>query len=127
MCRELGRLSNGYKDIIGTKTICFISKDMVPKSAKLTHMRIVCTSKPHKSDPERIRLCAGGDQLIYDSPLRTPTTDITTVKLHANSTTSTKGARYMTGDINNFYLSTSMRFFEYARNHRKTPHKSSST
>ena len=75
--------------------------------------------KPHKSDPERIRLCAGGDQLIYDGPLWTPMADITTVKIHANSTISTKGARYMTGDIKNFYLGTAMKKFEYAKYHRK--------
>ena len=92
---------------------------MIPKNKKLTYMRIVCTLKPTKSDKERIRLCAGGDQLPYDGPLKTPTVDITTVKLHANSTISTKGARYMTGDIKYFYLGTPIKNDEYAKFHRK--------
>ena len=45
--------------------------------------------------------------------------DITTVWIHVNSIFSTKGASYMTGDIKNFYLSTTMKIFEYAKYHRK--------
>ena len=108
MCREVGRLSNGYEDIVSTNTKRFISRAELPKGAKLTYMRIVCTHKPTKSDKFRVRLCAGGDRLVYDGPLRTPTAELPTVKLHVNSTISTKGARYMTGDIKNFYLGTRM-------------------
>ena len=82
-------------------------------------MRIVCDHKPHKSDPIRVRLCVGGDRLEFDGPLRTPTADLTTVKVYINSTISTPGARYMTGDIKNFYLGTPLKIYEYAKIHRK--------
>ena len=49
MCRELGRLSNGYDNIAGTQTIRFIPKARVPKYSKITYMRIVCTYKQKKN------------------------------------------------------------------------------
>ena len=67
-------------------------------------MRIVCTYRPKKSDTHRVRLCVGGDRLVYDGPLQTPTAELPTVKMHC--TISTKGARYMTGDVNRSYLRT---------------------
>ena len=63
MCRELGRLSQGYGNTIGTNTIFFIPRSKVPADRKVTYMTIVCTHKPTKSDPERVRLCVGGDIL----------------------------------------------------------------
>lgn len=119
MCNELGRLCNGYKNIKGTQTIKFISRDQVPKGHKVTYMRIVCDYKPNKSDPHRVRLCVGGDRLDYDGPLKTPTADLTTVNVHVNSTISTRGARYMTGDIKKNYLGTPLKNYEYAKFHRK--------
>ena len=44
-----------------------------------------------------------------------PTVALLTVKLHQNSTISTDHARYMTIDINNFYLDTPMERYEYMR------------
>ena len=119
MCRELGRLCNRHRKIKGTNTMKFIAKHQVPQGRRITYMRIVCDHKPHKSDPIRVRLCVGGDRLEFDGPLRTPTADLTTVKVHINSTISTPGSRYMTGDIKNFYLGTPLKIYEYAKIHRK--------
>jgi hypothetical protein len=45
----------------------------------------------------------------------TPTADTTTAKLVINSTISTPNARYMCGDIKNFYLGTPMARYKYMR------------
>ena len=121
MCNELGRLCNGHNNIKGTQTIKFVSRAQIPQGHKVTYIRIVCDYKPNKSDPHRVRLCVGGDRLDYDGPLKTPTDDLTTVKVHVNSTISTQGARNMTGDIKIFYLGTLLKVFEYAKFTERTP------
>ena len=99
---ELGRLSQGIRNIPGTNTIKFIRKDQVPKGRKVTYGRIVVTYHPQKSEPNRSRLTAGGDRL--DSPVdpATPTADLTSIKLLWNSVISTPGARYVMMDVKNF-------------------------
>ena len=119
MRRELGRLSQGYMKTNGTNTIFFIPKQKVPAGRAVTYFTIVCNRKPHKADKEQVRLCAGGDRLPYDGEVRTPTADLTTVKVHINSTISTRKAKYTTLDVQNFYLGTPMKIFEYAKIHRK--------
>ena len=57
----------------------------------------------------------GGDRIMYPGDCGTPTVALLTIKLHQSSTISTKDARYMTIDINNFYLNTPMERFEYMR------------
>jgi hypothetical protein len=99
MCRELGRLTGGYKNTPGTNTMTFITRNKIPPGRQCTYLRIVCTHKPNKADQYRVRLCAGGDRLTYDGEIRTPTADLTTVKIHLNSTISTRGGRYMTADV----------------------------
>ena len=118
MCKELGRLSQGYGKTAGTNTIFFIKRSQVPKGEKVTYFSIVCTHRPQKADPNRVRLVAGGDKLLYDGPIRTPTADLITCKIHLNRVISTKGAKYMTGDIGNFYLGTPMKNYVYAKMHR---------
>ena len=80
----------------------------VTAGRKVTYMTIVCTHKPSKSDPERVRLCVGGDMLEYHGNIRTLKADLTTVKILINSTISTKSAKFTTMDIKNFYLGTPM-------------------
>ena len=82
-------------------------------------MTIVCTHKPTKSNTERVGLFVGGDRLEYNGNIRTPTADLTTVKLLLNSTISTKNANFMTMDINKFYLGTPMETYKYGRFHRR--------
>lgn len=119
MCRELGRLSQGFGETKGTSTIFFIPREKVPSGQKVTYMTIVCTEKPSKSDSERVRLCVGGDRLEFDGNIRTPTADLTTVKILRNSTIATKDERFMTMDIKIFHLGTPMDVYEYGRFHRR--------
>lgn len=119
MCKELGRLAQGFEDKEGTNTIKFITRDQVPKCRDITYFSIVCVYNPHKEDKARMCLCVGRDRLSYDRETQTKTVDLTTVKLHINRTISTPGARYVVGDIKNFYQGIPLKRFEYARFHKR--------
>ena len=60
-----------------------------------------------------MRLTVGGDKVKFDGPVYTPTSDLTTSKLHWNSVISTPGAKYLVFDDNVFYLNNTMSKHEY--------------
>ncbi len=109
---EIGRLAQGMPGRnTGTNTFFFIHKNQVPKdrARDVTYGLITTLVRPEKIDePNRTRLVAGGDRIHYPSDAGTPTADLFTVKLLINSIISTKGARFMTMDIKDFYLNTPM-------------------
>lgn len=122
--RELGRLTQGLEstpgveylpNIKGTNTMKFIPYENIPGSRRkdVTYGRIVVDFRPLKSDTNRTRLTVGGNNISYPGIVYTPTADITLIKMLLNSTISTKGARFFSGDIPNFYLSTHMDRKEY--------------
>ena len=55
-----------------------------------------------------MRLTLGGDKLTFDGPVSTPTSYLSTSKLHWNSVISTLGSKYLVVDIKNFYLNNEM-------------------
>jgi hypothetical protein len=115
---ELGRLAQGVADReTGTNTITFILKSDIPDNRQqdVTYGRICVDYRPQKKEPERTRLTVGGNLIDYPGDVSTPTADTTTAKLVINSVLSTAGARYMCGDIKNFYLGTPMKRPEYMR------------
>ena len=57
----------------------------------------------------------GGDRINYPGEVATPTAEMLVAKLLFNSVISTKGARFMTMDISNFYLMTPLSRPEYIR------------
>ena len=79
----------------------------------VTYGRICTNYHPKKADPNRSRLTVGGNRLNVPGDCRTPTVDMITIKLHLNSIISTKGARYCTIDLKDFYLMTPMTRPEY--------------
>ena len=81
----------------------------------MTYGRIVVNYRPKKSDPNRVRLAVGTNCINYPGNCSTPTTNMLTVKLLLNSVISTKGAKFMSIDIKNFYLNTPMARYEYMR------------
>ena len=97
--------------------VFFIDKKDIPAARwrDVTYGRIVVSFRPEKKDPNRVRLTVGGDRINYPDDCGTPTADMLTVKLLLNSVISTKGARFMTIDIKDFYLNTPMKRFEYMR------------
>jgi hypothetical protein len=115
---ELGRLAQGVgKREVGTNTIFFLPYQDIPEDRKgdITYGRLCVDYRPQKTEPNRTRLTVGGNLIDYPGDVSTPTANITTAKLIINSTLSTKGAKYMCGDIKNFYLGTPMARYEYMR------------
>ena len=113
---ELGRLAQGKNnDGSGSDTIQFITYNSIPidRIKDTAYRNIVVNYKEHKEEPHRTRLTVGGNKINYHGIVSTPTAEITTIKLHLNSVISTKGAKYMTIDIKNFYLDTPMDTPEY--------------
>ena len=119
MCKELGRLSQGYKNFTeGTNTLNFMTREQIrtiPKDRTVTYARIVVDYKPQKEDPFRVRMTVGGNLLKVPGDLSTPTADLITTKLLWNSVLSTADARYACIDIKNMYLQTPMKRKEYMR------------
>ena len=116
---EFGRLANGVGGRIKnpTNTIKFIRKDDVPRERRkdVTYGQFVCTVRPEKAEKNRTRFTVGGDRINYPGEVATPTADMLVAKLLFNSVISTKGAKFMTLDISNFYLMTPLKRAEYIR------------
>ncbi len=55
----------------------------------------------------------GGNQIVHHGNVSTSTVKMMTVKMHLNSVLLTKGVRYCTFNIKDFYLNTSMEQSEY--------------
>ena len=98
----------------GTETMFFIHPNKIPKGKKATYLRIVSAFRPEKDNPRRIRWTVGGDRVPFDGDVSTKTADLTTVKCLINSVLSTPNAKFMTGDLKDFYLNTPMKPKDYA-------------
>lgn len=101
---ELGRLSQGIRDIKGINTNVFIPFEDIPMHKTPTYNRIVSDIKPRKQEVERIQLTVGGDRIIYDYDISTPVANLTIVKIYFNSVISTPKAKFLGADIRNLYL-----------------------
>ena len=115
---EFGRLAQGIGGRVkGTNTINFIAKSEVPEDRfkDVTYGKFVCTIRPEKTEKNRTRLVVGGNRINYPGEVGTPTADMLLAKILFNSVISTKGAKFMTGDIKNFYLMTPLKRKEYVK------------
>ena len=115
---EFGRLADGVGGRIkGTNTIKFIHRHDVPKERMkdVTYGQFVCTIRPEKAEKNRTRFTVGGDRINYPGEVATPTAEMLVAKLLFNSVISTRGAKFMTMDISNFYLMTPLSRPEYIR------------
>eukprot|EP00804_Cyclotella_cryptica_P006740 CCRYP_015699-RA/>CCRYP_015699-RA protein AED:0.48 eAED:0.59 QI:0/0/0/0.33/0/0.66/3/0/297 len=116
--KELGHLAQGIPSTVqGTNTIVFIAPNQIPPTCQkdVTYGRICANFRPEKEDPYRIHLTVGANRITYPGNCGTPTADMLTTKVLLNSVISTKGARFMTIDIRDFYLNTPMVHPEYMR------------
>jgi hypothetical protein len=107
---EFGRLAQGFPpdQPTGMDTLEFITYDSIPKDRRkdITYLRLVTADRPHKIESKRVRATAGGDRINYPFDVSTRTAELQTSKILINSTISTPGARFMTLDISNFFLTT---------------------
>ena len=117
LANELGRLAQGIHDVKAANTIFFVKKSEIPKDKlkRVTYARIVYGYKPNKLEKYRTRVTVGGDRIVCDYDISSPTCDMPTIKLLWNSVVSTLGAKYFTMDISNFYLGSPMDEPEYMR------------
>jgi hypothetical protein len=109
---EMGRLFQGIHNIPGTTTCFFVELKNIPKDRKITYGKTVCDYKLHKKEKERVRLTVGGDRLDNSCDVATSTADITIFNFLINITLSTTDASMVIMDIKNYYLSTSLPWYE---------------
>ena len=117
MCNELGRMYQGCKTHAGTDTIEFIFHKDKPNDRRATYVRAVCDIRPQKTKTHRTRLTAGGNLIDYPVEVSTPTSDLTTMKLHVKSAILYAKSRYMLVEIKDFYLNNHMDRDEYIMIH----------
>ena len=118
LTNEWDRLADGKLNRVkGTKTIEFISAAQVPSGRKVTYGNFVCDHRPLKTEPNRVRLTVGGDKLDYPFDASSPASNMIDAKLLLNSTISDahRGARFMSADLKDFFLNTSMERAEYMK------------
>ena len=99
----------------GTNNIFFIPKGKVPAGRTVTYGRIVAKIRPQKAETHRTRLTVEGNLINFPGDVTTPTADLITSKLIFNSVLSTKNAKFMCADIDNFYLNNPMIRYEYMK------------
>ena len=100
-----------------TNTIRFIHNYEVPQKRQhnVTYGSFVCLVRPPKDKPNHTQFTVGSDRINYPGEVATPTADMLVAKILFNSVISTRGARFMTIDIINFYLMTPLKQPEFIR------------
>ncbi len=89
-----------------TNTIYFICKAGVPsiRLKDVTYGQFVYTMLPKKAKTNQTCFIVGTDHINHADKVITPTTNMMVAKCLFNSIISTKGAKFMTMEISNFYL-----------------------
>jgi hypothetical protein len=117
LANKIGQLANGIGGRIKnpTNTIKFIYQHKVPKEQKqdVTYGQFMCTVQPKKAEPNQTQLNVEGDRINYPGKVATPTKEMLVDKMLFNSVISTKGTRFMTMNISNFYLMTPLHQSEF--------------
>jgi hypothetical protein len=105
---EIGKLArgNGTTATQGTETIQFVNIKDIPSNSKITYAKIVCADRPEKTPQIRVRMTIGGNLLTYDGTTSTKAAELPTLKLFINSVLSTPHAKFLTGNLKDFYLNT---------------------
>ena len=115
----LDRLAQGINNVKGNDVLDFILKSEVTSDRIVTYDNMICDYRPHKQETHRVRLTVSGDRPPYNDDVASPAVSLLETKLLLNSTISdaSKGARFMTLDIKDFFLQTFMERPEYMRIH----------
>ena len=94
-------------------TLHFIHKKDISKEKKITYAHFCCDIGLQKDEINRTRMTIGRNHLQYDRKTSTGTAGLETIKIHLNSTISTKNAKYAVVDIGNFYTNSKLDSSEY--------------
>ena len=92
----------------GTNTIQFIPRHSIPNGHKVTYARLVASLRPHKKEVHRVRVTVRGDLLDYNGITATQTAILNATKYLINSTLSTRGAKFMSAGIKEYYYGTTL-------------------
>ena len=67
------------------------------------YARFCCDIRLQTDEINRRRLTIGGAGLLFEGKTSTEAAGLETIKIHLNSTISTKNTKYAAADIGNFY------------------------
>ena len=115
---EFGRLLRGNKNGVNfTDTMEFIPKSEAPPDQDVTYANFVFDYRPLKDEPYRTRMVVGGDKLSYHDDPGSPAASLLETKLLLNSTISDadKGAKFLSLDLKDFFLCSTMTIPEYMK------------
>ena len=120
LANKFGRLFQGVCNQIKspTNTCYFIHEHDVPTDCfkDVRCGKFECSVRTQKVDePYRTRLVLGGNRINCDFDVGTPTADMLVVKILLNSVIIAPGAKFMTFDISDFYLNTTLTCWEYVK------------
>ena len=76
----------------------------IPRDIKVMYVRAVCQMLTYKAETNKTRLATGGGIVGYTTEVSTPTTDLTTLKIHVNILISEIISHYMCMYAKDFYL-----------------------
>lgn len=122
LSNKIGRLTQGNDfGVKFTNCMTFIHHSQLPINRKVIYANFVCDHRPLKSEPWRVRLVVVGDKVEYYQDAGSPTTTILETKILVNSVISDceKGARFMSLDLKDFFLCSTMPTLEYMSIHKK--------
>ena len=113
--QSVGKGDQNRQRIKGAEKFFFINYDKYPKHKikEVPYARFVCTIREMKKDKHRTRIKLGGNNIKYAGDVGNPTVLLETPKLLFNSVLSRKGSKFMTIDIEFFYLMTPMEDYKY--------------
>ena len=114
---DFGRLAQGVKDRMptGNSTIFFIHPSDIPTHKKVTYGRLVVDIRPLKEEKYRVRITVGGNKLDFCGDASSVVASLATVKLLLNSVVSTKGEKFTTADIKDFFYASFLPDPEYMK------------
>ena len=118
LSNEWGRLAQSNDNgVLATDTIDFIHRHEVPDGRDVTYATFVLNYRPLKSKMHRVRITVGGDKLSYAADAGSPAANLLETKLLVNSTIldASKGTRFMSIDLKDFFLATPMKGNKYMR------------
>ena len=94
-----------------------------PKYIRETYVREVCDNRPQKTETHRTRFATEGNIIYYPGEVSTLTSELTTMKLHVNSTISNVKSRCMCMDMKDFtwatiWINQNIPWYRYPRYHK---------